>query len=79
MSHLFAFHTVYVFLTARIHEWFSIPFSSGPRFIRTLCYEMSILFGPTSQDLFFIELCKPLYHDKAVIHEVILKASPEIK
>ena len=72
------FHTVYVFLTARIQEWFSIPFSSGPPFVRILCYELSVLFGPALQGLFFIELCKPLHHDKAVIHEVILKVSPEI-
>ena len=38
------FHGV---LKARILKWFAIPFSSGPRFVRTLHYDPSVLGGPT--------------------------------
>ena len=41
------FHTVHQVLKARILKWFAIPFSSGPRFVRTLHHDPSILGGPT--------------------------------
>ena len=41
------FHTVHGVLKARILKWFAIPFSSGPRFVRTLHHDLSILGGPT--------------------------------
>ena len=41
------FHTVHGVLKARILKWFAIPFSSGPRFVRTLHHDPSILGGPT--------------------------------
>ena len=41
------FHTVHGALKARILKWFAIPFSSGPRFVRTLHHDLSILGGPT--------------------------------
>ena len=44
------FHTVYIVhgvLKARILKWFAIPFSSGPRFVRTLHHEPSVSGGPT--------------------------------
>ena len=41
------FHTIYGVLKARILKWFAIPFSSGPRFVRTLHHNPSILGGPT--------------------------------
>ena len=41
------FHTVHGVLKARILKWFAIPFSSGPRFVRTLHHNPSILGGPT--------------------------------
>ena len=41
------FHTVHGVLKARILKWFAIPFSSGPRFVRTLHRDPSILGGPT--------------------------------
>ena len=41
------FHTVYGVLKARILKWFVIPFSSGPRFVRTLHHDPSVLGGPT--------------------------------
>ena len=43
----FSFHTVPGVLKARILKWFSIPFSSGPHFVRTLHHDPSILGGPT--------------------------------
>ena len=41
------FHIVHGVLKARILKWFAIPFSSGPRFVRTLHHDPSILGGPT--------------------------------
>ena len=41
------FHAVHGVLKARILKWFAIPFSSGPRFVRTLHYDPSVLGGPT--------------------------------
>ena len=41
------FHTVHGVLKARILKWFAIPFTSGPRFVRTLHHDPSILGGPT--------------------------------
>ena len=35
------------FLKARILKWFAIPFSSGPRFVRTLHRDLSVLGGLT--------------------------------
>ena len=40
-------HTVHGVLKARMLKWFAIPFSSGPRFVRTLHNDLSILGGPT--------------------------------
>ena len=33
-------------LKARTLKWFAIPFSSGPRFFRTLHRDLSVLGGP---------------------------------
>ena len=41
------FHTVHGVLKARMLKWFAISFSSGPRFVRTLYYDPSVLSGPT--------------------------------
>ena len=41
------FHTVHEVLKARILKWFATPFSTGPRFDRTLHHDLSILGGPT--------------------------------
>ena len=41
------FHTVHEVLKARILKWFAIAFSSGPRFVRTLHCDPSVLGGPT--------------------------------
>ena len=41
------FHAVNGVLKARIWKWFAIPFSSGPRFVRTLHHDLSALGGPT--------------------------------
>ena len=56
------FHTVHGILKPSILKWFSIAFSSGPRFVRTLHHDPSILGGPTWHGLCFVEL------DKAVVH-----------
>ena len=41
------FHTVHGVLMARILEWFAIPSSSGPRFVRSLHQKPLVLGGPT--------------------------------
>ena len=38
-------------------------------FVRTLHYDLSVLGSPAGLAHSFIELCKPLSYDKAVIHE----------
>ena len=43
----FPFHSVYGVFKARMPKWFAIPFSSGPRFVRTLHHELFVLGGPT--------------------------------
>jgi len=40
-------HTVHGVPKARIQKWFAIPFSSGPRFVRTFHHDTSVLGGPT--------------------------------
>jgi len=47
------FHTVHGVLKARILKWFAIPFSSGPRFVRTLHNDLSFLDGPTWHASYF--------------------------
>ena len=49
-------------------EWVAISSSSGPRFVRTLHYDLSWV-ALNSVIHSFIESCQPLRHDKAVIHE----------
>ena len=44
------FHTVHGVLKARILKWFAIPFSGGPRIVRTLHHDPFILGGPTWHD-----------------------------
>ena len=41
------FHAVHGVLKARILKWFAIAFPSGPCFVRTLHYDLSVLGGPT--------------------------------
>ena len=49
--HIFLpFHTVHGILETRILEWFAIPFSSGPRFVRALHYDLSLLGGSARHD-----------------------------
>ena len=60
------FHTVHGVLKQRILKWFTIPFSSGPCFVRTLHHDPSILGDPTWYGSSFIEL------NKAVIHVISL-------
>ena len=44
---LLPFHTIHRVLKARRLKWFSIPFCSGPHFVRTLHHDLSILGGPS--------------------------------
>ena len=41
------FYSVHGVFKERIQKWFAIPFSSGPRFVRTLHHDLSILDDPT--------------------------------
>ena len=47
----FTFYVIHGFLTASIVGWCAIPSFNGSRFIRTLCYDPSILGGPAEQGL----------------------------
>ena len=47
VSYIFAFSCCSWVLKARIMKWFAILFSSGPRFVRTLHHDLSVLDGPT--------------------------------
>ena len=49
-------------LTARILEWFAIPFSTGPHFVRTLLHDPFIFGDLHDMAHSFIDL------DKAVVH-----------
>ena len=65
--HIFLpFHTVHGVFQARILEWVAISSSSGPCFVRTLHYDPSVL-GGCKHAHSFIQLPKPLCHDKTVI------------
>ena len=64
------FHVVLGVLKARMLKWFPIPFSNGPRFVRTLHPDLSILGGPTRLAHSFIEL------DKAVVYVISLVSFP---
>ena len=68
MSYLFAFFVVVVHgsLKARILKWFAIPFSSEPRFVRTLHHDPFIMRGPTWHAHSLTEL------DKVVIQVISL-------
>ena len=58
------FHTVHGVLKARVLKWFAIPFSSGPRFVRTLTHPSWVALHGMAHS--FIEL------DKAVVHVISL-------
>ena len=45
------FHAVHGVLKSRILKWFAIPFFSGPRFVRTVYHDPSVLGGPTQHGL----------------------------
>ena len=66
VSYIFAFHTVHNVLKAIMLKWFAIPFSSGPRFVRTLHYDLSVLGGRTCPGSYFI------VSDKSVVHVIRL-------
>ena len=54
--------TVHGVLKARVLKQITIPFSSGPRFDRTLHHDPSILGGPTQHAHSFTELYKAVVH-----------------
>ena len=61
--HMFLpFYTVHGVLVARILEWFAIPSSSRPHFVRTLHHNPSVLGGPTRHGSWFhwVGLCNRL-------------------
>ena len=60
MSYLLPFHIVHRVLKARIKKWFAIPFSSEPRFVRTLYHDPSVSGGPRAHSLF--ELNSAVFH-----------------
>ena len=60
------FHAIHEILKARILKWFAIPFSSRPRFVRTLHHDPSVLGDLHGMAHSFIEL------DKAVVHVICL-------
>ena len=62
------FHAVHRVLKARILKWFTIPFSRGPHFVRTL-HDPSVWVALHSMAHNFTEL------DKAVVHAVWLVSS----
>ena len=68
MSFFFFFGLVYILpgvLAAVILKWSVISSSSGPRFLSMTCPSWVALHGMAHC---FIELCKPLCHNKAVTH-----------
>ena len=60
------FCTVHGVLKERILKWFAIPFSSGPHSVRPPHLDVSLLVGPHTAWLSFIEL------DKLVVHVIRL-------
>ena len=60
---------------ARILESGATSFSTGPHFVRTLHFDLFIFGELHDMAHSFIELHKPLCHDKAVIHEAAELAS----
>ena len=54
----FPFHTVHGVLKAKILKWFTIPFSSGPHFFRTLHHDPSVLVVLHAMAHSFTELDK---------------------
>ena len=68
VSYLFAFYTVHGVLMARILERVAVPSPSGQ--VLSELFIMIHLFSVTLHGMAhsFIELLKPLHHDKAVIH-----------
>ena len=68
--HIFLpFHTVHGVLPARILEWFAISPPVDHIFLElsTMTYVSWVALYTMAHT--FIELLKPLHHDKAVIHE----------
>ena len=54
-------YSVHGVLTARILEWFAIPSSSGPHFVRTLYSDPSVLGGPARHGSWLHWVHSPFY------------------
>ena len=68
--HIFLpFYTVHGVIVTSILKWFAILSSNRSRFVRTLLCDPSVLVVLHGVAHSFIELCKPLCHDKAGINE----------
>ena len=68
--HIFLpFYAVHGVLMTSILEWFAILSPNRSRFVRTLLCYPSVLVVQHGMAHSFIELCKPLCHDKAGINE----------
>ena len=71
----FPFHTVNGVLKARILKWFAIPFSSGPRFVRTLHHDLSwvALHGTALHGMALHSMAYSFTElDKTVVHVIRL-------
>ena len=66
------FHTAHEVVVAKIVEWFTIPFSREPCFVRTLHDDPYVVGSLHRMAYSFTEFCKPIHHDKAVIHEGVV-------
>ena len=60
---------VHGILIERILEWFAIPFSGGPCFVRTFHNDPSVCKSLHHMAHSFIKLCKALHNNKAILHE----------
>ena len=68
--HIFLpFHIVHGILMERILEWLAISFSDGPHFVRTFHSDCSVCKSLHHMAHSFINLCKPLHNNKAIIHK----------
>ena len=70
--HIIFFLFILSMAFSRQEYWVGWPFPCPrPHFVRNLHYDPSTLVTLPSMAHGFIELCKPLCHNKTVIHEVV--------
>ena len=66
------FRVAHGVLQARILKRFAIPFSSGPRFVRTLHWDLSVLMALHGMAHSFIELGKVVVHVISLVSFVVV-------